>query len=352
MPSCGKSIFYIGSYSEYIYVMELDREKEEIRILNRTSHCSKPSYLSIDAGGKHLYSNNEISNSLGGVSAYDISDKLAPRYINSISFNASGPCHISLSEDRHTLLSASYADGIVYANPINPDGSLGGCSAVIKHENGDPLRKGLIPGSQSQARAHFICQVPGTHYVLATDLGADRVYVYILEEGKLITHSVMQTASGAGPRHLVIHPCGSIVYLINELDNMVNVLDFNKSTGVLNNIQQLSALPSDFQGTSYCSAIHISKDGRFLYGANRGCDSIAVFTINEKDYSITSAGFMALPQKTPRDFAIDPSGRYMLVGNLDSDSVSLCRVLAGTGIPEIINHTCGIEKPSNFQFID
>lgn len=352
MQSCGKSIFYVGSYSENIYVMELDKEKEELHILNRTRHCSKPSYLCIHAGRKYLYANNEISNGLGGVSAFDISDKLAPRHINSISFNTSGPCHISLSEDQLTLLSASYADGKVYANPVNPDGSLSECSAAIRHENGDLLRKGIVPGSQSQARAHFIRQVPGTRYVLATDLGADRVYVYILEEGNLYAHSVMQTASGAGPRHLEIHPSGNTIYLINELNNMVNVLCFNKSTGILNSVQQLSALLPDFKGTSYCSAIHISKDGRFLYGANRGCDSIAVFIISEKDHCLTSAGFMTLPQKTPRDFAIDPSGKYMLVGNLDSDSVSLCRISAGTGMPEIINHIGGIEKPSNFQFID
>lgn len=352
MQDCKKSIFYVGSYSENIYVMELDKEKEKLRILNRTNHCSKPSYLCIHAGGKYLYSNNEISNGLGGVSAYDITDKLAPKHINSISFNASGPCHISLSEDQHTLLSASYADGIIYTNPINPDGSLCGCSTVIRHKNGDQDRKGIVPGSQSQARAHFIRQVPGTRYVLVTDLGADRVYVYIIEKGNLTEHHYLQTSSGSGPRHLEIHPSGNTVYLINELNNTINVLRFNKATGDLNSVQQLSALPHDFRGTSYCSAIHISKNGRFLYGANRGCDSIAIFPVNEKDHSLSSAGFMPLPQKTPRDFVIDPSGKYLLVGNMDSDSVSLCRISSGTGKPEILNHTGGIEKPSNFVFVN
>ncbi len=345
-------MFYVGSYSDSIYIMELDREKEKLCIINRIEHCNRPSYLCIHSGKNYLYANNEISNGLGGVSAYDITDKLAPRHINSICFNASGPCHISLSEDQHTLLSASYAEGKIFTNPVNQDGSLNGCTSVIRHENGDMLRKGIIQGSQSQARAHFILQVPGTQYVLATDLGADRVYVYTLEKGNLMAHNYLQAVSGSGPRHLELHPTGNTIYLINELNNTVNVLRFNKSEGNLNSIQQLTTLPHNFSGASYCSAIHISKDRRFLYAANRGFDSIAVFSVNEKDHSLTSTGCMPLSHKTPRDFAIDPSGKYMLVGNMDSDSVSLCRISAVTGIPEILHHTCGIEKPSCFAFVN
>lgn len=352
MKDSNKNIFYVGSYSDSIYIMELDRQKEELHILNRIGHFNKPSYLCIHSGKNYLYTNNEASNGFGGVSAYDISDELAPRHINSISFNALGPCHISLSEDQRTLLSASYAEGKIFANPVNLNGSLEGCSTVIRHENGDMHRKGIVPGSQSQARAHFIFQVLGTKYILVTDLGADRVYVYTLEKGVLDAHSQLQAVSGSGPRHLEIHPSGNTVYLINELNNSVNVLRFNKSTGNLNPVQQLTTLPNDFRGISYCSAIHISKDGRFLYGANRGFDSIAVFSVNVNDHHLTPIGFVPLPQKTPRDFALDPSGKYMLVGNMDSDSVSLCRISAITGIPEIIRHTEGIEKPSCFVFIN
>jgi len=352
MKDYGKSIFYVGSYSDNIYIMELDREKEKLCLLNRIGHCSRPSYLCIHSGNNCLYANNEISNGSGGVSSYDIKDRLAPKLVNSISFKAPGPCHVSISEDRQTLLSASYAEGKIFANPINQDGSLDGSTSVIRHENGYMLRKNIVPGSQSQARAHFILQMPGTRYVLVTDLGADRVYVYILEKGNLIPHSYLNTVSGSGPRHLEIHPAGGTVYLVNELNNTVNVLQFKKETGELISVQQLTTLPHDFTGISYSSAIHISKDGRFLYTANRGYDSIAVFSVNETDHRLAPAGYMRLPHKTPRDFAIDPSGKYMLVGNMDSDSVSLCRISADTGMPELLHHTCGIENPSCFVFLN
>lgn len=231
MKDYKKSIFYVGSYSDNIYVMELDREKEKLSILNRIERCNEPSYLCMDSGRNYLYANNEISSGLGGVSSYNIKDKLNPKHINNICFNAPGPCHVSISEDQQTLFSASYAEGKVYANSINEDGSLGSFTSVIRHENGDMQREGIVPGSQSQARAHFILQVPGTKYVLVTDLGADRVYVYILERGNLRQHSYLNTVSGSGPRHLEIHPAGSTVYLVNELNNTVNVLQFNRKTG-------------------------------------------------------------------------------------------------------------------------
>lgn len=346
-----KSIFYVGSFSEYLYVMELDKDKEEIFILNRIGRSNRPSYLCMPDNRKYLYSANEISDGLGGVSAYDISDKYNPRHINTISFNAAGPCHVSLAEDQHELLSASYSDGRVFINPINRDGSLNECSVIIQHKNGDPLRKGAVLSSQSQARAHFICQVPGTGYVLVTDLGADKVYVYVLEKDNLVEHSIMQTVSGAGPRHIEIHPSGNTIYLINELNSTINVLHFNKETGVLASVQQVSTLPPEYNGSSFCSAIHMSADGRFLYGANRGYDSIAVFSINEKDHNIILKGYLPLSQKTPRDFVIDPSGKYMIIGNMNSDSISLCRLSGETGMPELISHVDGIEKPSNFLFL-
>ncbi|MDD4295371.1 MAG: lactonase family protein [Ruminiclostridium sp.] len=352
MKDYKKGMFYVGSYSDYIYIMELDREKEKLCILNRIDHCNKPSYLCKLPGKNYLYANNEISNGLGGVSSFDIKDKHTPKLINRISFNASGPCHISISQDQQSLLSASYAEGKIYVNPINKDGSLNGFTSVIRHENGDILRKGIVPSSQSQARAHFILQISGTKYVLVTDLGTDRVYVYILERGNLIPHSFLKTVSGSGPRNLEVHPSGSTIYLVNELNNTVNVLYFNKETGELNSIQQLTTLPYDYKGASYSSAIHISKNGHFLYTANRGFDSIAVFSVNETDHSLTSTGYMPLPHKTPRDFAIDPSGKLLLVGNMDTDSVTLCRISPATGIPEVLNHTFGIEKPSCFVFLD
>jgi len=337
MEDSRKSIFYVGSYSDCIYIMELDREKKKLCIVNCTDNCNKPSYLCKLPGKNYLYANNEISKGLG-------------EPINRIYFNASGPCHISVSEDQQTLLSASYAEGKIYATPINQDGSLYRVTSVIRHENGDIHRKGIVPDSQSQARAHFIIQVSGTKYVLVTDLGADRVYVYILESGILIPHSFLETVPGSGPRHFKVHPSGSTIYLVNELNNTVNVLYFNKEKGELNSVQQLTTLPNDYRGTSYSSAIHISKNERFLYTANRGFDSIAVFLVNETDHTLTPAGYVPLPHKTPRDFAIDPSGEFLIVGNMDSDSVTLCRISPATGMPEVLNHTFGIEKPSSFVF--
>jgi 6-phosphogluconolactonase len=350
MNTADKSIFYTGTFSDYLYVMELDRDKKKMSVLNRIGQSNRPAYLCMPKNRKYLYAAHENSDGLGGISTYDLSDIYNPRQINTFAFNTAGPCHISLTEDQCEILTASYFDGRVTVNPINADGLPGKCSTVIQHPDVDPLRKGAVLKSQCQPRAHFICQVPGTRYALATDLGADKVFVYIIEEGSLSVHSVMDTITGAGPRHIAIHPTCRTVYLINELNCTMSVLDFDTKKGILKPVQQISTLPPGYHGRFTCSAVHISADARFLYGANRGHDSICVFLINEKDHGITLKGHLNLPFKTPRDFTIDSSGQYMVVGNLDSDSVSLCKISEETGVPALINHIDGIEKPSNFVF--
>lgn len=197
MNSEQKSVFYVGTFSGYLYVVEFDRDQEELFVINRVQHSNRPAYLCLSDNRKFLYTANENSDGLGGVSAYDISDQYAPKHINTISFTTEGPCHVSLTDDQRYLLSAGYFDGRVIVNPVNPDGSLAESSCIIQHQGSGPFRGGTIVSSQAQARAHFIRQVPGTRYILVTDLGTDKVYVYTLSDGKLIEHSTVTVAPGA-----------------------------------------------------------------------------------------------------------------------------------------------------------
>ena len=222
---------------------------------------------------------------------------------------------------------------------------------MIQHTGSGPFRGGIVENSQAQARAHSIFQIPGTSYVPVADLGSDKLYVYTLAKGILTEHSKADAASGAGPRHMALHPSGDILYAINELDSTITIYDFNKSTGILKPCRSVSTLPEGYESRlSWCSAIRISQDGRFLYGSNREHDSISVFKTEEAGREISLLGFFSKTVDNPRDFVIDPSGKYMLVGNLDANSITLCRLSKDTGMPEYITNTAGVEMPTCIAF--
>lgn len=351
MAGSGRKVFYAGTFTEYLYVLELDEEREKISVINRVDGLNRPAYLCVSRDRKFLYSANENSDGQGGVSAFDLSDKYGPRHLNTIVSDTPGPCYVALSEDQHYLLAAGYFDGRVNVHPINNDGSLAGSCCMIQHTGSGPFRGGIIVSSQAQARAHSIFQVPGTNDVLVADLGSDTVYVYALEKGLLTEHSRANTVPGAGPRHMALHPSGDILYTINELNNTITVFDFNKNTGILKPYRSVSTLPEGHESRSWCSAIRVSQDGRFLYGSNREHDSISVFKAEEGGREISLSGFFSKTVDNPRDFAIDPSGRYMLIGNLDADSITLCRLSGDTGMPEYIGNTAQIEIPAYILFV-
>jgi 6-phosphogluconolactonase len=204
--------------------------------------------------------------------------------------------------------------------PIKTDGSLAPAAHVVHHAGNGPNAE-----RQEAAHAHCIVADPSNRFVLAADLGVDRVFVYRLDlEGKSLRHveggdAVMH--SGAGPRHIAFHPTQPLVYVTNELDSTVATLRFDAERGVLSPLDARSTLPAGWTGTNYPADIHVAPSGRTLYVSNRGHNSIAVFSVAESTGALALDQVVSTDGDWPRNFSLDPTGRWLLVANQKSGSV-------------------------------
>jgi 6-phosphogluconolactonase len=215
----------------------------------------------------------------------------------------------------------------------------GGSIAVVKLDNkGIPERITdtiLYAGEEGKvSHPHMISFDPAGKRVYVTDLGLDRIVIYYFDpsSGQLqqIQNGIVKLTKGAGPRHFVFSSDGTKMYVINELNSTISVFDVDPS-GELKSIQTLTTLKEGFKGESFCADIHIGNNGKFLYGSNRGENSIATFRIGT-DGTLTLAGHTSCGGDWPRNFVIDPSGKYILVGNERSGNISLFRIDEKTGI--------------------
>jgi 6-phosphogluconolactonase len=238
------------------------------------------------------------------------------------------PCYVSLSSDASLSLIANYSGGNVTVLPLDKSGMLQSASDVIQHEGygADSLRQG-------KPHAHSIVLDPNEKYALAVDLGIDKVISYSLDKdrGALLKASEFETEASAGPRHLVFHNNGQFVYIINELNSTIISCEYNSNTGSLSEITTVNTLPDNFTEDNYCADIHISKDGRFLYGSNRGHDSIVVFEIDQQSGQLEYISHHSVKGEWPRNFTIDPSGQYLLVANQKSDNIVVFKIDEDSG---------------------
>jgi 6-phosphogluconolactonase len=307
-----------------------------------------PSFVTLDPSKRFLYAVNEKPD--GAVSAFKI-DPLSHELtsLNQQPSEGADPCHLSFDRQRKHLLVANYTGGNVAVLPIQPDGSLGPALDVEQHEGSGPREQ------QKSAHAHCIKLDRGNRFALAADLGSDKVMIYRFNPvtGKL--EPAQQPSAtlhpGAGPRHLTFHPNGKYVYVINELDSSLTTFKYDAVKGTLTAFETVSTLPRDFTGTSYCADIHVSNSGRFLYGSNRGHNSIVVFAIDPHTARLSLVEHVSTEGKWPRNFAIDPAGRFLLVANQHTDNVVVFRIDAQTGrlTPTGVNEQ--IPVPVCLQFI-
>jgi 6-phosphogluconolactonase len=257
-------------------------------------------------------------------------------------------CFVAADPTGRTLLLAHYSGGSIATLPLAADGGLAGDPTVIRHEGTGP-----IAARQEAPHPHAIIPAPraaeAPQFVYAADLGADAIFVYRLDAatGGLVAADppLVKTKPGAGPRHLAFHPDGRRLYVINELDNTVATCDFDPATGRLLARQVISTLPPDFTGTSHTADVKITPDGRFLYGTNRGHDSIAV-------YRIGADGLLGLVEivpsrgRGPQNLAITPDGSLLLCANMPGDSLVVWRIDRETGRLTAIGEPLAVESPS------
>jgi len=286
-----------------------------------------PAYFVIAPGGRRLYA----CNSTGFVSAYSIDPATAHlKPINQKPSGGGDPSYISLDQTGHYVFVANYDGGNIAAWALAPDGNLGERTAFVQHAGSS-----VNPQRQSHAYAHSIRVDPSNRFVLVADLGLDKLFVYKFDvkDGSLAANDppFAKAAPGSGPRHVVFHPNGRWVYLITEMGSTIMLFDWDATRGALSEVQTVSTVPKDFQGASTCAEVQVDPSGRFVYASNRGRDSIAVFSVDQKTGRLTSIQDVPSGGQTPRNFDLDPSAHWLLVTNHGSNNAMVFRIDQRTG---------------------
>ena len=362
-PASGKDelLVYIGTYtgakSKGIYMSRLDVASGALGPPELAAETSSPSFLAVHPRGGFLYSVNEVNASGGkpggGVSAYAI-DRTTGKLtaLNQESSGGPGPAHLIVDKSGADVLVANYGGGSVAALPIEADGRLKPPSAFIQHTGSS-----VNPNRQDKPHAHSINVSPDNRFAYVADLGLDKVLIYRFDakRGSLTPSEppFAAVAPGAGPRHFAFHPKGRFAYVINEIDLTVTAFSHNAKSGALTTVQSVSTLPDGVTKVpAYSTAeVQVHPSGRFLYGSNRGHDSITVFAIDGKSGKLTYVQNEPTQGSTPRGFGIDPSGTYLLAGNQRSDSVVVFRIDQQTGRLTPTGHKIEVGSPVCVKFV-
>ena len=332
-----KQKFYVGTFTSEgakgIYLCEFDSENGEIDLKQTFMGIDNPNFLKISPDKKYLYVVNrapKVIESTGGyISAYEIGRNGTLKFLNKQLSHGDDPCHIDVSPDGKFVALANYGGGTTALYPVAENGSLLPASSVIVNE-GSSIDK----SRQTKPYAHSIKFSPFENKIFSADLGTDQLNIFELEGNKLIQNGqkFVKLQPGAGPRHFDFHPNGDIIYVISELNSIITTL---KRVGdKWEEVQTVSTLPADFKGKSYCADIHISTDGKYLYGSNRGHNSIAVFEINNETKKLKLLGFVPVEGDWPRNFSLSPTGDFMLVANQKSGNITVFKINKTTGMPE------------------
>lgn len=337
VPSSAGSEFYllVGTYtsgdSDGIYVYKFDSDEGSLNMVGEATGVENPSYLAVSPDHRFVYSVNEnATDSTAAVSAFafDKTDgKL--KFINSQSSGGGAPCFISMDQTGSMVFTGNYLGGSLAMLPVNEDGSLKQAEIVIQH-NG----KSINERRQESPHVHCTLISPDNNYLLVADLGTDHVASYAVDAnyGKMESNPsfIYEAEPGAGPRHLTFHPNGMFAYLINELNG--SIVSFRYEEGTLDPIQTISTLPKGYKGRISGADIQISPDGKFLYASNReDLNSIVIYAINQETGKLSYTGHQASGGEHPRNFMIDPTGKFLLVANRNTNNVVVFSRDAKTG---------------------
>jgi 6-phosphogluconolactonase len=346
---------YTGAKSKGIYVSRFDSATGRLTAPELVAETASPSFLALHPGGRFLYAVGETVNlgdkRTGAVSAFSLDVKTGKlALLNRQSSGGAGPCHLAVDATGKCLLVANYGSGSIAALPIQADGTLGEPGAVIQHQGSS-----VNPRRQAGPHAHFIIPDPANRFALTCDLGLDQVLVYRLDPAKAkLTANEPPFAAvkpGAGPRHLAFDPSGRFVFLINEMGSTLTAFAYDAQRGALKELHTVSTLPETFNGESTCAEVQVHPSGKFVYGSNRGHDSIAVFGFDSESGKLTCLEHQSTQGKTPRHFALDPSGRWLLAENQGSDSIVVFRVDPKTGRLSPTGQTVSVGAPVCAVFV-
>ncbi len=317
-----------GRSSEGIYRTTLNTENGKLTPVSLAAEIGSPGFLCTSPDGKRIYSVCNVDK--GSVAAFGISDDgRSLKLINTVPTGDSGAAHISLDATGKILFSAQYGGGSVAAYAINDDGSIGKQTALIEHEGSGPNER-----RQSKPHPHWTGVDPDNNFLFVPDLGADKIFIYKLDhKNQTITaHGAGTAVPGGGPRHMKFSSDAKFAYVLNEMLLSVTAFQYDKSAGTMNAIQTISTLPKELQEVD-CSAseIRVHPSGKFIYTGNRGHDSIAAFSVDQKTGKLTFIEREAIRGSWPRNFNIDPSGKYLIAAGGRSNTLSVFEIDQETG---------------------
>lgn len=331
-----------------IHAFQLDGKSGALKPVHQTTDVEHPFFMVLSRNGKFLYSIHAKqfgSKEHEQVAAYELVGRTGKlKLLNRQSAHGTAACSLDVDATGKTLLVANYSSGSIAALPVAADGSLVEAATFIQHTG-----SGVNPARQKEPHAHCIVVSPDNRFVFVADLGLDQILSHRLDaaSAKLTPNRqpFTRTFPGAGPRHLTFHPNGKHVYVINELISSVTLFDYVPESGLLLEQQTISTLPKEFDGTSHCADLKITPNGRFLYGTNRGHDSIAAYRIGD-DGRLTLISIEPSLGKGPQNLAIPPGGELLMCANMAGSNVALFRIDPQSGRLTSVGSPLAMPGPS------
>ena len=321
-------VVYVGTYtgkgSQGIYALHFNPTSGAMSELELVGATTNPSFLALHPNGRFLYAVNETS--AGAVTAFSIDARTAKlSELNHVPSGGADPCFLLVDPTGRALIVANYAGGSISSFPLNPDGTPGQAASFFQHSGSS-----VNQARQEAAHAHDAVLSRDNRFVIICDLGMDKLMIYRFDAttGALSINDppFTRVQPGSGPRHFVFDAAGRHGYVIDELASTITAFEWDSSRGALHEIQSVHTLPADFRGGNTAAEIAVHPSGRFLYGSNRGHDSLALFRIDPSTGKLTPAGRFSTGGRTPRSFAIDPTGRFLLVANQDTNDIVVLRI--------------------------
>jgi 6-phosphogluconolactonase len=326
---------YTGAKSKGIYLCELDTSTGKLTSKGLAGEATNPSFLALHPNRKFLYAVGEVASldgkKGGGVSAFAIEPATGKlTLLNQQSSVGAGPCHLVVDKEGKNVLVANYGGGSVAALPVDADGKLREASSFSQHR-GTSVNK----QRQEAPHAHSVNLDPANRFAFVADLGLDQVLVYRFDptKGGLVPNDppAAAVAPGSGPRHFAFHPSGKFAYVINEMLLTVTAFAYDPERGALKELQTIATTPDGVKPGYSTAEVVVHPSGKFLYGSNRGHDSIAMFKIDPETGQLSFLGTEPTQGKTPRNFNIDPTGRFLLAANQGSDTITVFQIDSQTG---------------------
>ncbi|HXH48788.1 MAG TPA: lactonase family protein [Terriglobia bacterium] len=352
-------LLYVGSYNtakgKGIHAFRFDAVAGRLTSIGLATEAVNPTFVTASADGRFLYATKEVAlhqgKKSGSVKAFGINRRTGKlRFLNEVASGGTIPCYVALDKTDRYALVANYGSGSVTVIEARRDGRLGKVTAFDQYAG-----CGVNPQRQECPHAHSINVSPDNRFAISADLGLDKVLVYRFDQktGALAPNNPAYASvnAGSGPRHIAFARNGRFVYVIGEMKSNITTFAYDARRGTLRKLQTISTLPKGYKGQSDCAEVAVSPTGKFVYGSNRGHDSIAVFAADPKKGTLTPVERVPSGGKTPRHFAIDPTGSYLLVANQESNCVAVFAVDRKTGRLTPTCEKANVSSPACVRFV-